>query len=123
MISEAEILRRREEYFALETEQEKADYLWEFRHGGAVLRLSPFQYPKCQPRHKRCPICGGSGEKQRISRGGTVGDYDFVIECRSCGRKTERRWSAWLAWRDWDDGKVDAIDGQMTIFDFIGGEQ
>ena len=119
-ISEAEILRRREEYFALETDQEKADYLWAFRRGGAVLRLSPWDYPKSQPRHQRCAMCGGQGVKKKVKRG--LGDYDFMIECDHCGRHTELNWSAMNAWHDWDDGKIDIVDGQLSLFDMMGGE-
>lgn len=119
-MSESDMLRRREEYLSLKTDQQRADYLWNFRHGGAVLGLSPDQYPKCAPRHKRCPVCGGIGRPKNVT-GNRFDTYDWIIECVACQRSTKKNWSVWNAWMDWDDGKVDNIDGQMTIFDFIGG--
>lgn len=121
-ISEAEILRRREEYFALPTDQERADYLWNFGKGGAVLRLSPSDYPKCQPRHKRCAHCGGRGTLERHYNGAGLSVDTFSVECRQCGRHTERFKLAFTAWRQWDDGKIGNVDGQLSLFDMMGGE-
>lgn len=104
----------REEYLALESDQEKADYIWTHRTSGAKLGIAPSQYPNCEPTHKPCKRCGGRGVVVR--KFGTLDPNDVQITCERCGAKTEMTWSALRAWRDWDDGKI--VEGtQLTLFD------
>ena len=100
----------REQYLELTDEQEKADFLWRHRIGGAALALSPGQYPAVEPRHELCPFCRGHGVPHKEP------DYQFSIMCSQCSRKTRPSWSTMAAWRDWDDGKIDGL-GQLSLFD------
>lgn len=120
--SEYELERRRKEYFALKTEQEKADYLYNNWIGGGALNLSPNQYPKVPPSHKPCKFCGGKGKEERTSDNMNI-LYASHIVCERCGRSTKPCWSFYHAWHEWDDGYIVNVDGQMSIFDYIGGEQ
>ena len=116
-LSKAKIDELREQYLALTDDQERADFLWAFGHGGAVLGLTPDQYPKSQPRHKPCKYCGGTGKPKRITVN-TNSVYDWVIQCTTCGRMTDRAWSIVTGWRMWDNGEVP--DGeQMNLFDLM----
>ena len=106
----------RSEYLALESDQEKADYIWTHRTSGAKLRLAPSQYPTCAPTHKSCKRCGGEGVVTRESR--TDDPKDVQIKCERCGARTERTWSAMIAWRDWDDGKAESPEpNQISLFE------
>lgn len=105
----------RSEYLALETDQERADYIWTHRTSGAKLRLAPSQYPTCAPTHKSCKRCGGEGEV--VKRGGEQPN-DTMIKCGRCGIHTEWTWSANNGWRLWDDGKAGTIESdQISLFD------
>ena len=114
-------IEMRTEYLSLESEQEKADYLWQHRIGGAALCLSPNQYPRATPRHKTCPICGGTGKLNTVGGFNIVNDSQIV--CEQCGANTVLTWSPSTAWRDWDDGNVFHADDQMSIFDFLRNEE
>lgn len=114
MTAQARLLR--DEYLAIEVEQERADFLWTRRLSGSELGLAPSQYPKVGPTHQACPACGGEG---RIEVRLTDDPHRSCrITCTQCGRSTPASWSPFVSWREWDDGNLEGL-GQMSIFDMM----
>ena len=114
MTAQARLLR--DEYLAIEGEQERADFLWTRRLSGSELGLAPSQYPKAHPQHKPCTACGGAGEA-RIDQGNDPMRSCRIV-CTRCGRQTAPAWSTMFCWREWDDGNLEGL-GQMSIFDMM----
>ena len=100
-------------------DQGRANFLYENMIGGATLGLSPEQYPKVSPFHRRCS-CGS----EPVLVGSMVAAKgDIFIRCPNCGCKSVSERSPVWAWRAWDARKLATDDSNITLWEVLENEK
>ena len=74
----AENRDRVREYYLSLCDQGRANFLYDNMIGGAALKLSPDEYPKTAPMHRKCK-CGSEPELIMYDNG------DWSAACPNCG--------------------------------------
>ena len=99
-------------YYLSLCEQGKANFLYDNMIGGASLMLSPDQYPKASPMHRKCR-CGSEPEVVWHPLG------DCQIICPRCGCKSVRTNTLNWTWHAWDCEVLDTDEENMTIWEIM----
>lgn len=98
-------------YFSL-CDQGRANFLYDNMIGGAALMLSPDQYPKVSPMHRKCR-CGSEPELTMHDNG------DWSVCCSNCGCRSLKGGTPFGALHAWDAEILETDKENLTIWEIL----
>ena len=99
-------------YYLSLCDQGRANFLYDNMIGGGSLMLSPNQYPKVPPMHRKCR-CGAEAELVHHP----IGDCQII--CPHCGCRSVRTNTPSWTWRAWDCEVLDTDTENLTIWEVM----
>ena len=108
----AENMDRVREYYLSLCDQGRANFLYDNMIGGAALKLSPDEYPKTAPMHRKCK-CGCEPELTMHDNG------DWSAACPNCGCRSHKARTPMWALRAWDWEKLEINKENYTIWEVM----